>query len=77
MWLENLKIRVKKYPKGFVVEIEQTKKTFFGKKKYWTHLISTSGMSDKPWHYSTKEIAISEAKKFFEWDLLIGTRDFQ
>jgi len=70
MWLENLKVRVKKYPRGWVVEIEMTKKTFFGTKKYWTHLISTSGMSDTPWHYSSKELAIKEAIKFFEWDIL-------
>jgi len=54
MWLENLNVRVKKYPNGWVVEIEITKKTFFGTKKYWTHLISTSGMSDIPRYYSSK-----------------------
>ena len=77
MWLENLKVRVKEYPKGWVVEIERTKNTWYGKKKYWEHLISVSGMSDKAWHYDTKERAISQAVKLFEWDLLLGTRDFQ
>ncbi len=76
MWLENLKIRVKQYPKGWVVEIERTKWTWLGKRKHWEHLISVSGMSDKPWFYDTKERAISQAVKLFEWDLLLGTRDF-
>jgi len=72
MYLENLKVRVKKYPKGYVVEIQKSKCTLFGLKKYWTHLISTSGMSDIPWYYSSKEIAIEEAVKYFEWDILIS-----
>jgi len=77
MHLENLKVRVKEYPKGWVVEIQKEKCVLFSKRKYWTHLISVSGMSDKPWHYGTKEIAINQAIKLFEWDLLIGTRDYQ
>lgn len=77
MHLENIKIRIKKYQKGYVVEIQKSKCTLFGLKNYWTHLISVSGMSDKPWYYSSEEIAISEAIKFFNWDLLIGTKDNQ
>lgn len=38
MWLENLKIRVKKYPKGFVVEIEKTKKKHFSGKRNIGHI---------------------------------------
>jgi len=77
MHLENLKVRVKEYPKGWVVEIQKEKCVLFFKRKYWTHLISVSGMSNNPWFYNTKEIAISQAIKFFEWDLLIGTIDYQ
>lgn len=71
MHLENIKVRVQKYDKGYSVEI-QKEKTFmlFWKTKYWIHIESVSGMHDKPWYYSTKEIAISEAVKHFEWDLL-------
>lgn len=58
MWLQNLKMRVKKYPKGWVVEIQITKIFFFIKKKSWTHLISVSGIDSEPWYYSSKEIAI-------------------
>lgn len=75
MHLENIKVRVKKYPKGYAVEIQKSKWTLFGLKKYWTHLISVSGISDKAWYYSSEEIAIKQAIKYFEWDLLIGTRD--
>lgn len=71
MHLENIKVRVKKYPKGYSVEIQKSKWTLFGLKKYWIHLISVSGMRDKAWYYSSEEIAISEAVKFFKWDLLI------
>jgi hypothetical protein len=70
MWLVGLKTRVKEYPKGWVVEIEQKKFTIFGIKKYWTHLKSVSGIETKPWYYSTKENAISEAVMHFHWDIL-------
>lgn len=30
MYLENLNIRVKKYPKGYAVEVEKEKKSFLG-----------------------------------------------
>ena len=71
MHLENLNVRVKKYSKGYSVEIEK-ENTFllFWKTKYWIHIESVSGMSDKAWFYSTKEIAIEEAAKHFKWDLI-------
>ena len=77
MWLQNLKVRLKKHPKGWVVEIQKEKRYLFWTKKYWTHLISVSGMSGTPWYFTTKEIAVSEALKYFEWDLKIGTRDYK
>jgi len=77
MHLENLKVRVKKYPQGWVVEIQKEKCALFFKRKHWTHLISVNGISDKPWYYETKEIAISQAIKLFKWDLIIGTIDYQ
>lgn len=70
MYLENLNIRVKKYPKGYAVEVEKEKKSFFRTKKYWVHIISVSGMSDVPWYYKTKEIAIEETLKYVKWTLL-------
>lgn len=67
MWLTGIEFRVKEYHKGWVVEVKKRK--WYGK-YYWTHIESVSGMSKKPWYYKTKEIAISEAKKHFEWDLI-------
>lgn len=74
MWLTNLKVRIKEYPKGFVVEVKVSR-AFWGYK--WTHLISVSGMRDEPWYFRTQEGALEEAKKLFGWDLLIGMRDFK
>ena len=62
----NLKIRVKKYPKGWVVETQKSK--WYGK-KYWMHIISTAGVESLPWHFSSKEFAISEAQSLFIYDL--------
>ena len=43
MHLENLKVRVKKYTKGYSVEIEKEKTfLFFWKTKYWIHIESVS-----------------------------------
>ena len=71
MNLENLNIRVKKYYNGWVVEILTKENVFFiFTRKKWKHLISVSGISSEPWYYKTKEIAISEAKRLFELDLL-------
>jgi hypothetical protein len=62
MWFTNLQLRLKEYPQGWVVERRKGIR--------WVHLIGVSGMEEKPWYYSTKEIAIEEAKKYIEWDLL-------
>lgn len=66
------KIRIQEYPRGFVVEIQH--KNLFGE-KYWKHIISVSGISNQPWYFSSKDIAIEEAKKLFGWDLIIGTAE--
>jgi len=50
-----MKFRIKKYPKGCVVEIQKTK--WYGK-KYWTHFISVAGIESIPWHHSTPEFAM-------------------
>lgn len=76
MWLHNINVRVKKYSKGWAVEIEKTKQKFlFLKVKYWTHIEAVSGMSDKPWYFETKEAAIEVVLKHFEWDLLISVNE--
>lgn len=74
MNLENVNIRVKKYPKGYVVEIQKEKRfLLFFTKKYWIHIISVSGIRDKPWYYKSKETAINEAVRYFERDLYFNS----
>ena len=74
MNLENVNIRVKKYPKGYVVEIQKEKRfLLFFTKKYWIHIISVSGIINKPWYYKSKETAINEAVRYFEIDLYLNS----
>lgn len=48
-------IRIKKYPKGWVVEAKYKK--WWGK-VYWKHIISVSGMPQVPWYYRTEQSAL-------------------
>lgn len=61
------KVRVKKYPSGYVVEMELKK--WYGK-TYWRHIISVSGMKDEPWYFKSKESAIESALVKFKFDLI-------
>ena len=49
-----MSFRIKKYEKGFVVEVQKQK--WYGK-KHWTHFISVAGISSIPWFHSTYEFA--------------------
>ena len=51
-----MKFRIKKYPKGWVVEVQKTK--WYGK-KYWTHFISVAGIASMPWYHLTPEFAMN------------------
>ena len=42
--------RIKKYPRGYVVEIKNKK--WWGK-EYWVHIISVAGMEDEPWRFKS------------------------
>ena len=71
MWLTNFpKVRIQEYPKGFVVEIQ--KRTWYGK-KYWTHIISVSGIADEPWYFKTYDYALENAIRYFRWDVMIDS----
>lgn len=74
MWLENLEVRVKKYPKGWVVETKKPYWNIFGIKYKWIHIISVSGMKDEPWYYKDRDMAVKQAAKYLEWDLLINSK---
>lgn len=62
MTLQGINVRVKKHPKGWVVE----QKFCF----LWKHSISVSGINSEPWYFKTKEMAINEAIRYFKYDLL-------
>lgn len=64
------KVRVKKYPGGYVVEMQH--RNWYGR-KYWKHIVSVAGMQNEPWYYRDYESAVSEAVKYFKWDLHHGT----
>lgn len=49
--------RIKKYRKGYVVEIRKRK--WYGK-PYWTHYIGVSGISYIPWHFESYRTAMDE-----------------
>lgn len=67
------RIRIKQYPKGYVVEIQ--KRTWYGR-KFWTHLISVAGMNSKPWFFNSYESALDEAVLYFKYDLMWGSQIF-
>jgi len=46
--------RIKKHRRGYVVE--HLKSTWYGR-RYWTHFISVSGISEEAWYYSSYEHA--------------------
>lgn len=45
----------------------------FFTKKYWTHIISVSGIRNKSWYYKSKETAINESVRYFERDLYLNS----
>ncbi len=63
------KYRIKKYDKGYVSEVLKPRWTLFGIRYKWTHFLSVSGMSDKPWYFSNYRIAEEETLKYLSWDI--------
>jgi len=73
MKYENSNLRIIKCQKGFLVQIEKSKWSLFGIKKYWTHFISYSGLSEEPFYFSTFENAMNEMLKEIRWEVLDTT----
>ena len=69
MTYENSNFRIVKTKKGYRVDIQKTKWTLFGLKKYWTHFVSYSGLPKHPFYYSTFEMAINEMLKEIKWEV--------
>lgn len=47
--------RIKRYPRGWVVE--QKHKTWTGK-TYWKHCISVAGIDSLPWYHTSYDFAL-------------------
>jgi hypothetical protein len=62
--------RMRKTDKGYIVE--RKVKGFFSSR--WVHIISMGGMPDVPAYFSTYEMALDRAHKYFESDLIIQSR---
>lgn len=68
IWLTNFPhIRINRYQAGYVVEIEKRK--WYGR-RYWTHIISVSGIPDRPWIYQSYDVARDELLKYLKWQLI-------
>jgi len=62
-----LEIRLKKYPRGYVLEYKSYKKNIFGfYRPYWTHLVYTSGIEEMPYYYKNNIIAIEDLCKMLK-----------
>lgn len=66
-----MKLRIKEYPKGWVVEIQKRK--WYGK-KYWTHLVSVAGIVDEPWYHSDFDSAMESLIFKIEQEVIINSR---
>ena len=69
---KKIMFRIKKYDKGFVVEVQKSK--WYGK-KYWTHFISIAGLANLPFYFSTYDGAMSETLKDIKWQTIINSRN--
>jgi hypothetical protein len=63
--------RIKKYEKGFVVEVQKT--NWYGR-KYWTHFISVAGISSEPWFHSSYEYAEMNLLNEIKWQTIRNSR---
>ena len=67
------KFRIRKYPRGFVVEIQREKGWLF-KKKYWTHYISVAGIESMPWYFKQRDSALAELLLKVKYETLENSR---
>ena len=63
--------RIKKYKKGYVVEVYKSKWYFY---KYWTHFISVSGITEEPWYFSTYDHAERGLINEIKWNTAKNSR---
>lgn len=68
-----MNLRIRKYRKGWVVEIQKTKGFIF-KTKYWIHFISVAGIESMPWYFHSEESAMREMLNKIKWDTIRNSK---
>lgn len=68
-----MKFRIKKYKKGYVVEIQKVKNYIIFKKYYWTHYISVSGIDSLPWYHKNKDNAMMNLLDQIKWNTIANS----
>ena len=63
--------RIKKYPKGYVVEVQKTR--WWGK-KYWTHFVAVSGIPSDPWFHVNYEHAETGLLREIKWSTIKNSK---
>lgn len=64
-----MKFRIKKYPRGYVVEVKKQRRyLLFFKKDYWTHFISVAGIDSTPWYFKSYTAAKEELLSKVKWE---------
>lgn len=61
--------RIRKEPRGYVVEVEVIKWTLFGLKKEWKPFVKSAGL-DCAWHHAEHKYAIMNLLKEVEIETL-------
>tara|TARA_R110000787_G_scaffold229259_4_gene336823 strand:+ start:1640 stop:1864 length:225 start_codon:yes stop_codon:yes gene_type:complete len=72
--IEQANFRIRKYSKGWVVEIKKPRWTLFGIRWKWAHCISVAGINDIPWYYKTREFAEKEALRYIKYSMIEQAR---
>ena len=68
-----MKFRIKKYKKGYVVEIQKVKNYIIFKRYYWTHYISVSGIDSMPWYHKNKDYAMMNLLDQIKWNTIANS----
>ena len=68
-----MKFRIKKYNKGYVVEIQKVKNYLIFKRNYWTHYISVAGISEMPWYHKTEDYAMMSLLDKIKWNTIANS----
>ena len=70
MTYEKSNFRITKSELGFLVEIQKTKWTLFGLKKYWANYLTYSGVPLEPYYFVNFNSAIEQTLKEIRWEIL-------